>query len=661
MSKKKNDTKKIDQKKMCKEKRSKNMEKKSNTSGKKKTNIVTISSSIINDKDFMDRYLNKVKYHKSYVSSLIEIDIHAASKNVITEVSIVPDDEVSRYILSILNDVPVDYNRYPAVFDIMKKMVTDHMMDDHFNSQYLNAVNAPVGFDLYSDDNFEYQSNIEKEILDNDDDIVTALSRYKKFIDEFKILEKPFVDYANRAFSLNIDFINKRKQFKRLCELCADNAVTLLTDTLPFFKKYTDGIEVIRNFYKGNVNAFYVYRMLKPLIASDGYECNLILALTYTFIRYLNKNVFDGDCMFVWYVYTLQSESNTDDMFEFIYKHRFDYKTTDRYEAMYYYDYQFRNLIKDDPEFQSYLYHIDDGNIFSIFDSNKLISDPYFISIISGDLLDVIYKTGIIGKLEDPDDISMIEQFLRSDVDYFELSNQIRSDNRTNGVNYIHELLTLIKDFILNNLFEGKRYIFMKEVKDILKGCLVNDSMDLDKAMSLLEKEPPVAEAINIYDMSEETEQTSSADDEHDVQSTIDNTDSKIAMYLKDIILNDDNFMDTFTSRISDELSKYQLPDENPDEAIRRFKDHSQFYIENILKSHAADIVKDVKEYCDPNVGFVPDMMLYSFISGYMRNIFADEISEQIINSVELWFLTESFDNSRDDQIIWYFIRNILK
>ena len=44
--------------------------------------------------------------------------------------------------------------------------------------------------------------------------------------------------------------------------------------------------------------------------------------------------------------------------------------------------------------------------------------------------------------------------------------------------------------FILNNLFEGKRYIFMKEVKDILKGCLVNDSMDLDKAMSLLEKEP---------------------------------------------------------------------------------------------------------------------------------------------------------------------------
>ena len=498
MAKKKNDTKKIDQKKMSKENRSKNREKKSNTSAKKKTNIVTISSSIINDKDFMDRYLNKVKYHKSYVSSLIEIDIHAASKNVITEVSIVPDDEVSRYILSILNDVPVDYNRYPAVFDIMKKMVTDHMMDDHFNSQYLNAVNAPVGFDLYSDDNFEYQSNIEKEILDNDDDIVTALSRYKKFIDEFKILEKPFVDYANRAFSLNIDFINKRKQFKRLCELCADNAVTLLTDTLPFFKKYTDGIEVIRNFYKGNVNAFYVYRILKPLIASDGYECNLILALTYTFIRYLNKNVFDGDCMFVWYVYTLQSESNTDDMFEFIYKHRFDYKTTDRYEAMYYYDYQFRNLIKDDPEFQSDLYHIDDGNVFSIFDSNKLISDPYFISIISGDLLDVIYKTGIIGKLEDPDDISMIEQFLRSDVDYFELSNQIRSDNRTNGVNYIHELLTLIKDFILNNLFEGKRYIFMKEVKDILKGCLVNDSMDLDKAMSLLEKEPPVAGAINI-------------------------------------------------------------------------------------------------------------------------------------------------------------------
>ena len=661
MAKKKNDTKKIDQKKIGKEKRSKNREKKSNTSGKKKTNIVTISSSIINDKDFMDRYLNKVKYHKSYVSSLIEIDIHTASKNVITEVSIVPDDEVSRYILSILNDVPVDYNRYPAVFDIMKKMVTDHMMDDHFNSQYLNAVNAPVGFDLYSSDNFEYQSNIEKEILDNDDDIVTALSRYKKFIDEFKILEKPFVDYANRAFSLNIDFINKRKQFKRLCELCADNAVTLLTDTLPFFKKYTDGIEVIRNFYKGNVNAFYVYRILKPLIASDGYECNLILALTYTFIRYLNKNVFDGDCMFVWYVYTLQSESNTDDMFEFIYKHRFDYKTTDRYEAMYYYDYQFRNLIKDDPEFQSYLYHIDDGNVFSIFDSNKLISDPWFISIISGDLLDVIYKTGIIGKLEDPDDISMIEQFLRSDVDYFELSNQIRSDNRTNGVNYIHELLTLIKDFILNNLFEGKRYIFMKEVKDILKGCLVNDSMDLDKAMSLLEKEPPVAGAINIYDMSEETEQTSSADDEHDVQSTIDNTDSKIAMYLKDIILNDDNFMDTFTSRISDELSKYQLSDENPDEAIRRFKDHSQFYIENILKSHAAEIVKDVKEYCDPNVGFVPDMMLYSFISGYMRNIFADEIAEQIINSVELWFLTESFDNSRDDQLIWYFIRNILK
>lgn len=661
MAKKKNDTKKIDQKKMGKEKRSKNMEKKSNTSGKKKTNIVTISSSIINDKDFMDRYLNKVKYHKSYVSSLIEIDIHTASKNVITEVSIVPDDEVSRYILSILNDVPVDYNRYPAVFDIMKKMVTDHMMDDHFNSQYLNAVNAPVGFDLYSDDNFEYQSNIEKEILDNDDDIVTALSRYKKFIDEFKILEKPFVDYANRAFSLNIDFINKRKQFKRLCELCADNAVTLLTDTLPFFKKYTDGIEVIRNFYKGKVNAFYVYRILKPLIASDGYECNLILALTYTFIRYLNKNVFDGDCMFVWYVYTLQSESNTDDMFEFIYKHRFDYKTTDRYEAMYYYDYQFRNLIKDDPEFQSYLYHIDDGNVFSIFDSNKLISDPWFISIISGDLLDVIYKTGIIGKLEDPDDISMIEQFLRSDVDYFELSNQIRSDNRTNGVNYIHELLTLIKDFILNNLFEGKRYIFMKEVKDILKGCLVNDSMDLDKAMSLLEKEPPVAGAINIYDMSEETEQTSSADDEHDVQSTIDNTDRKSTMYLKDIILNDDNFMDTFTSRISDELSKYQLSDENPDEAIRRFKDHSQFYIENILKSYAAEIVKDVKEYCDPNVGFVPDMMLYSFISGYMRNIFADEISEQIINSVELWFLTESFDNSGDDDIIWYFIRNILK
>ena len=77
----------------------------------------------------------------------------------------------------------------------------------------------------------------------------------------------------------------------------------------------------------------------------------------------------------------------------------------------------------------------------------------------------------------------------------------------------------------------------MKEVKDILKGCLVNDSMDLDKAMGLLEKEPPVAGAINIYDMSEETEQTSSADDEHDVQSTIDNTDSKIAMYLKDIIL----------------------------------------------------------------------------------------------------------------------------
>ena len=661
MAKKKNDTKKIDQKKIGKEKRSKNREKKSNTSGKKKTNIVTISSSIINDKDFMDRYLNKVKYHKSYVSSLIEIDIHTASKNVITEVSIVPDDEVSRYILSILNDVPVDYNRYPAVFDIMKKMVTDHMMDDHFNSQYLNAVNAPVGFDLYSSDNFEYQSNIEKEILDNDDDIVTALSRYKKFIDEFKILEKPFVDYANRAFSLNIDFINKRKQFKRLCELCADNAVTLLTDTLPFFKKYTDGIEVIRNFYKGNVNAFYVYRILKPLIASDGYECNLILALTYTFIRYLNKNVFDGDCMFVWYVYTLQSESNTDDMFEFIYKHRFDYKTTDRYEAMYYYDYQFRNLIKDDPEFQSYLYHIDDDNVFSIFDSNKLISDPLFISIISGDLLDVIYKTGIIGKLEDPDDISMIEQFLRSDVDYFELSNQIRSDNRTNGVNYIHELLTLIKDFILNNLFEGKRYIFMREVKDILKGCLVNDSMDLDKAMSLLEKEQPVAEAINIYDMSEETEQTSSADDEHDVQSTIDNTDSKIAMYLKDIILNDDIFMDGFTSRISDELSKYQLPDENPDEAIRRFKDHSQFYIENILKSYAAEIVKDVKEYCDADVGFVPDMMLYSFISGYMRNIFADEISEQIINSVELWFLTESFDNSGDDQIIWYFIRNILK
>ena len=65
------------------------------------------------------------------------------------------------------------------------------------------------------------------------------------------------------------------------------------------------------------------------------------------------------------------------------------------------------------------------------------------------------------------------------------------------------------KDFILNNLFEGKRYIFMKEVKDILKGCLVNDSMDLDKEMSLLEKEPPVAGAINIYDMSEETEQTS--------------------------------------------------------------------------------------------------------------------------------------------------------
>lgn len=661
MAKKKNDTKKIDQKKMGKEKRSKNREKKSNTSGKKKTNIVTISSSIINDKDFMDRYLNKVKCHKSYVSSLIEIDIHVASKNVITEVSIVPDDEVSRYILSILNDVPVDYNRYPSVFDIMKKMVTDHMMDDHFNSQYLNAVNAPVGFDLYSDENFEYQSNIEKEILDNDDDIVTALSRYKKFIDEFKILEKPFVDYANRAFSLNIDFINKRKQFKRLCELCADNAVTLLTDTLPFFKKYTDGIEVIRNFYKGNVNAFYVYRILKPLIASDGYECNLILALTYTFIRYLNKNVFDGDCMFVWYVYTLQSESNTNDMFEFIYKHRFDYKTTDRYEAMYYYDYQFRNLIKDDPEFQSYLYHIDDGNVFSIFDSNKLISDPWFISIISGDLLDVIYKTGIIGKLEDPDDISMIEQFLRSDVDYFELSNQIRSDNRTNGVNYIHELLTLIKDFILNNLFEGKRYIFMKEVKDILKGCLINDSMDLDKAMSLLEKEPPVAGAINIYDMSEETEQTSSDDDEHDVQSTIDNTDSKIAMYLKDIILNDDNFMDTFTSRISDELSKYQLPDENSDEAIRRFKDHPQFYIENILKSYAAEIVKDVKEYCDPNVGFVPDMMLYSFISGYMRNIFADEIAEQIVNSVELWFLTESFDNSRDDQLIWYFIRNILK
>lgn len=272
-----------------------------------------------------------------------------------------------------------------------------------------------------------------------------------------------------------------------------------------------------------------------------------------------------------------------------------------------------------------------------------------------------IYKTGIIDKLEHPDDISMIEQFLRSDVDYFELSNQIRSDNRTNGVNYIHELLTLIKDFILNNLFEGKRYIFMKEVKDILKGCLVNDSMDLDKAMSLLEKEPPVAGAINIYDMSEETEQTSSADDEHDVQSTIDNTDSKIAMYLKDIILNDDNFMDTFASRISDELSKYQLSDENPDEAIRRFKDHSQFYIENILKSYAAEIVKDVKEYCDPNVGFVPDMMLYSFISGYMRNIFADEISEQIINSVELWFLTESFDNSGDDQIIWCFIRNILK
>lgn len=167
--------------------------------------------------------------------------------------------------------------------------------------------------------------------------------------------------------------------------------------------------------------------------------------------------------------------------------------------------------------------------------------------------------------------------------------------------------------------------------------------------------------AINIYDMSEETEQTSSDDDEHDVQSMIDNTDRKSTMYLKDIILNDDNFMDTFTSRISDELSKYQLSDENPDEAIRRFKDHSQFYIENILKSYAAEIVKDVKEYCDADVGVVPDMMLYSFISGYMRNIFADEIAEQIINSVELWFLTESFDNSGDDQIIWYFIRNILK
>ena len=51
MAKKKNDTKKNDQKKMCREKRSKNMEKKHNTSGKKKTNIVTISSSIINDKD----------------------------------------------------------------------------------------------------------------------------------------------------------------------------------------------------------------------------------------------------------------------------------------------------------------------------------------------------------------------------------------------------------------------------------------------------------------------------------------------------------------------------------------------------------------------------------------------------------------------------------
>ena len=661
MAKKKNETKKNDQKKVCREKGSKNMEKKHNTSGKKKTNIVTISSTIVNDKDFMDRYLNKVKYHKSDVSSIIEIDIHTASKNVITEVNIVPDDEVSRYILSILNDVPVDYNRHPAVFDIMKKMVTDHMMDDHFNSQYLNDVNAPVGFDIYSGDNFEYQSPIEKEILDNDEDIVTALSRYKGFIDEFKILEKPFVDYVNRAFNLNIDFINKRKQFKRLCELCADNVITLLTDTLPFFKKYTDGIEVIRDFYKGKVNAFYVYRILKPLLASDGYECDLILALTCTFIRYLNKNVFDGDYMFVAYVYTLQSEINTDDIYGFIYKHRLDYDPKYHYETDMHYDYLFKSLIEDDPEFQSKLYYMDKGNVFPIFDSNKLIADPYFISIISGDLLDAIYKTGFINKLGHPDDINMIDQFLRSDVDYFDLSYQIRSDNKSNGANYMHQLLTLIKDFILDNLFAGKRYIFMKEVKDILKGCLINDSMDLDKVMSLLENQQPVAGAINIYDMSEETEQTPAADDEPNVQSTIDNTDSRFVMYLKDILLYDDNFMDMFTSRISDELSKYALSDENSDEAIRRFKDHSQFYIGTLLKSDAAKIVKDIKRHCDANVGFVPDTMLYSFVSGYMRNIFADEIAEQIINYVELWFLSELFDNSRDDQLIWYFIRNILK
>lgn len=487
------------------------------TAKKPKSNIVTLSSSIISDESFIESYSDMCGYTDlSDRSSFIEIDIHETGRHILDKGVVKSDDDVGKYMTSVLYDLPVDYDKYSSVFNILKQMVMDHMFDHSYLHLHSNtkSLNTPVGFEVMSSDNPEFKEPHTYQMIKDNADIISAISRNNRFMHDFSLISRSPVNFINRLLNTDIDFINRRKQMQKLLSISADNIITYICDIRNEFDRLdAKGRYYIKKFYKGEMKIDQLYATIKPVVVKYD-NSNILDIIVNAACWYLVTNVFSGDCMVMSYIRLLVTcDQITQNQYEAIMNYlRESYRVVTADNVNWYNEFSSKTLyeiLNENTRFKSDIYdaeHRFTSGKMSGYDIQRFVGTRTFFE--AGDVaMNIVYdlsqKDYDTCELVDNDGFKLpkcttILDFISGEININGFYNDIMNFSFTNGVVYAHRMLDDIKKYLICNLFEGDGLMHLHTICDCINEYRIKEMSDnlykdKDEPKSLIKYIVPVS------------------------------------------------------------------------------------------------------------------------------------------------------------------------
>lgn len=473
------------------------------TAKKLKSNIVTLSSSIISDESFIESYSDMCGYTDlSDRSSFIEIDIHKTGRHILDKGVVKSDDAVGKYMTSVLYDLPVDYDNYPSVFNILKQMVMDHMFDHSYLHSNTKSLNTPVGFEVMSSDNPEFKEPHTYQMIKDNDDIISAISRNNRFMHDFSLISRYPVNFINRLLNTDIDFINRREQMQKLLSISADNIITYICDIRNEFDRLdTKEKECIKKFYKGEIKIDQLYAMIKPVVVKYD-NSNILDIIVQAACWYLVTNVFSGDCMVMSYILLLvtwdQITQNQHEAIMNYLKESYCAVAGSSGNVKWYNEFSSKTLyeiLNENARFKSDIYDAEyrfTSGEMSGYDIQRFVGTQTFFE--AGDVaMNIVYdlnkKDYDACELVDNDGFKLpkctsILDFISGETNINGFYHDIMNFSFTNGVCYVHRMLDDIKKYLICNLFEGDDLMHLHMICDCINEYRIkemNDNLYKDK------------------------------------------------------------------------------------------------------------------------------------------------------------------------------------